>query len=108
MGPSEATLLTKLGIRPFTYGLIIEKIYDNGSIFDSAVLDITPEDLLGGFGAALGDVAALGMATACPSAATVPVNMVNAFKTLVSIAVECEEYSFEKADAYKAAVKAAS
>jgi large subunit ribosomal protein LP0 len=108
VGPSEATLLTKLGIRPFTYGLIIEKIYDNGSIFDSAVLDITPEDLLGGFGAALGDVAALGMATACPSAATVPVNMVNAFKTLVSIAVECEEYSFEKADAYKAAVKAAS
>ena len=107
VGASAATLLTKLGIRPFTYGLIIECIYDNGSIFDAKVLDITPDDLLNGFGAALADVAGLQLAIGETSTATVPVSMISAFKTLVSIAVECEEYSFEKADAYKAIVKAA-
>jgi large subunit ribosomal protein LP0 len=102
VGPSEATLLTKLDIRPFTYGLVIVCIYDNGSIFDAKVLDITPEDLLQGFSAALGDVAALGSTAGCPNRASVPVSMVSAFKVLVSIAVECEEYSFKEADAYKA------
>ena len=62
---------------------------------------------LNGFGAALADVAGLQLAIGETSTATVPVSMISAFKTLVSIAVECEEYSFEKADAYKAIVKAA-
>ena len=38
------------------------------------------------------------------SVASVPHSVCNAFKTLVSIAVECDSYSFEKADAYKALV----
>lgn len=38
VGNSEAALLQKLDIKPFSYGLVIEQVYDNGSIFDPAVL----------------------------------------------------------------------
>lgn len=45
VGASEATLLNMLSIFPFTYGLVIESIYDNGTVLDPKVLDITDEDI---------------------------------------------------------------
>jgi len=105
VGNSEAALLQKLGIRPFTYGLILVAIYDNGSIFSPDVLDITEDDLVVGFHAAVANIGSLSMMTGLPTMASVPSSITNAFKTLVSIAVECDEYSFEKADAYKKALK---
>mmetsp|Transcript_52455 Transcript_52455/g.119627 ORF Transcript_52455/g.119627 Transcript_52455/m.119627 type:complete len:272 (+) Transcript_52455:278-1093(+) len=104
VGNSEAMLLQKLDIKPFSYGLVITDVYDNGSIFDASVLDITPEDLMFGFSEALGSVAGLSLAVGIPTMASVPNSMTSAFKTLVSIAVECDGYTFEKAAAYKAAV----
>jgi hypothetical protein len=37
VGSSEAALLQKLNIRPFTYGFTIQSIYDNGAIFSPEV-----------------------------------------------------------------------
>lgn len=34
VGPSEAVLLSKLGIKPFTYGLVVKYVYDNGALYD--------------------------------------------------------------------------
>ena len=45
VGASEATLLNMLKISPFTYGLVIEQVYDNGTLFDVSVLDITDDDI---------------------------------------------------------------
>jgi large subunit ribosomal protein LP0 len=104
VGNSEAMLLQKLAIRPFTYGLVIANVYDKGSIFSPKVLDIKAEDLAYGFGEALSAVAGLNLATGYPTLASVPNSMVSAFKTLITIAVECDGYTFAKADAYKAAV----
>jgi large subunit ribosomal protein LP0 len=106
VGNSEAALLQKLNIKPFTYGLILVAIYDNGSVFSPAVLNITDDDLLAGFSGAVRNVAALSFALEMPTTASVPHSITNAFKTLVSIAVECEGYSFPKADQYKKALKA--
>jgi len=39
-------LLSKLGIRPFSYGLVVLSIYDNGSVFSPEVLDLTEDDLV--------------------------------------------------------------
>jgi large subunit ribosomal protein LP0 len=105
VGTSEAMLLQKLNIKPFSYGLVILSVYDNGSIFDPSVLDITPEDLMFGFGQALSSVAGLSLGAGFPTMASVPNSMTSAFKTLVAIAVECDSYSFPKADDYKKAVK---
>merc|ERR1712233_288856 len=45
VGASEATLLNMLKISPFTYGLIIQKVYDSGSVFSPEILDITDDDI---------------------------------------------------------------
>jgi hypothetical protein len=41
VGASEAALLGKLGVKPFKYGLEIVKVYESGSLFEPAVLEIT-------------------------------------------------------------------
>ncbi|KAK7814112.1 60s acidic ribosomal protein p0 [Quercus suber] len=43
VGSSEAALLAKLGNRPFSYGLVVLSIYDEGSVFSAKVLDLTDE-----------------------------------------------------------------
>lgn len=108
VGASEAQLLQMLDIRPFTYGLVVEMVYDNGSIYSPEVLDITDDILEAKFGMALANVASLSLGACYPTVASVPHSVCNAFKTLVSIAVECDSYSFEKADAYKALVPKAA
>jgi len=101
VGNSEAALLQKLNILPFSYGLVIQCVYDNGSIFEPAVLDLTEEHLLARFMAGVRNVAALSLAAGIPTLASVPHSIANAFKKLVAIAVECESFSFSKADKYK-------
>lgn len=34
-----------LNISPFSYGLIVEMVYDSGTVFEPKILDIRPEDL---------------------------------------------------------------
>lgn len=102
VGNSEAALLQKLNVKPFAYGLIIESVYDNGSIFDPAVLDLTEDDLCAKFVAGLRNIAAVSLEIGFPTLASIPHSVANAFKTLVAIAVECETFSFKKADPFKA------
>merc|ERR1711970_885507 len=45
VGASEATLLNMLNISPFSYGLMVNNVYDNGAVFSPKVLDITEEDI---------------------------------------------------------------
>lgn len=45
VGASKATLLNMLNISPFSFGPIIQQVFDNGSIYNPEVLDITEETL---------------------------------------------------------------
>lgn len=45
VGASDATLLNMLNISPFNYGLLVEMVYDSGTVFEPKILDIRPEDL---------------------------------------------------------------
>jgi len=49
VGASEATLLGMLKIYPFTYGLSLKLVYDNGSVYSPSILDISPSDILDKF-----------------------------------------------------------
>ncbi|CAM9677755.1 unnamed protein product [Ectocarpus sp. 6 AP-2014] len=103
VGSSEAALLQKLSIRPFTYGLVIDCVYDNGSVFDAAVLDLTDEDMGNKFAAACGNVAAVSLELGFPTLASLPHSIANAFRALVGVVIEgCDTYSFEQADTIKA------
>jgi hypothetical protein len=97
VGASEAALLGKLGVKPFKYGLEILKVYDNGSLFEPAVLDITDDDLVGAVAAAASNVAALSLAVDYPTLASLPHSLINGYKNVLAIALETE-YSFPLAD----------
>jgi len=90
VGSSESTLLNMLNISPFTYGLAIENVYDSGTIFSPAVLDITDDDVKKSFMAGVRNVAALSLAINYPTTASAPHSIVNGFKRLLAIAVETD------------------
>jgi len=98
---SQCALLEKLGIRPFSYGLVVRHVYDDGAMYDPAVLDITDEIILGNFAAGIRNVAALSLETGLPTVASVPYSIVLAFKNLLAIAAETD-YTFPQAEEMKA------
>jgi len=100
VGSSEATLLQKLNIRPFAYGLTILTVYDEGSIYDAKVLDMSDADILAKFQAGARNVAAVSLATGIPTLASLPHSLLNGFKNLLAVAL-ATDYSFKQADAYK-------
>jgi len=100
VGASEATLLNMLKISPFKYGLIIEQVYDSGTIFDPAILDVTDEDLRGRFMAGVTNIACVSLAIGYPTIASVPHSIANGFKNLLAIAAETE-ISFKEAETMK-------
>jgi len=101
VGSSESALLQKLNIRPFSYGMVIDSIIDQGSIFGVDVLDISEGEVLSKFVAALTKVAALSLQIGYPTQASIPHSIGAAFKTLVAVAVNLEQYSFKEAEPYK-------
>jgi len=90
VGPSEATLLNMLNISPFTYGMSIAQIYDDGQTFDSAVLDIEESQLLKAFGSAVATIASVSLALDYPTLPSVIHSVVNSYKKLLAIAVETD------------------
>jgi large subunit ribosomal protein LP0 len=102
---SQAALLQKLGIEPFTYGLVLKAVYDNGSLFDAKVLDITDEVLAAKFSEAVRSIASVSLAIGYPTQASVPHSIANAFKAVIAVTIGLDNYSFEKADQYKEYLK---
>merc|ERR1740123_844052 len=98
---SQAALLQKLNIEPFTYGLKLVSVYDNGSLFDAKVLDITDDVLEAKFAAALSVIASLSLALGYPTQASVPHSIANAFKAILAVTIGLDNYSFDKAEIYK-------
>lgn len=90
VGPSEATLLNLLNISPFTYGLGIEQVYDQGNTFPPDVLDIGEEQLLKAFGSAITTIAAVSLAVGYPTLPSVMHSLVNGYKKVLSVAIETE------------------
>lgn len=100
VGSSAAVLLQKLGIKPFEYGLEIQKIYENGSVYDPAVLDLTDDDLLQSFQAGVSRVSALSLMTGYPVLSAIPHIVINAYKNLLAISI-ATDYDFEQAKELK-------
>merc|ERR1719479_300140 len=101
VGMSEATLLNMLNISPFSYGLAVTNVYDNGAIFSPKVLDITDEDIKEKFMSGVANIAAVSLAIGYPTAASVPHSIVNGFKNLMAIAAETD-ITFAAAEKLKA------
>jgi len=95
VGASEATLLNLLNISPFTYGMGIYMIYDNGQTFESSVLDIEESQLLKAFTSAITTIASISLAANFPTLPSVMHSVVNSYKKVLSVAIETD-YEWEE------------
>lgn len=97
---SEAALLQKLDLKPFSYGLKVDNVYHEGEMFAAKVLDITPDDVVAKLNTALSMIASIGREVGYPSRATIKHSINDAFKTVVAFHLETD-YKFERAQAFE-------
>jgi len=100
VGASEATLLNMLKISPFTYGLIIQKVYDSGSVFSPEILDITDDDIKDMFMSGVRNVASVCLQIGYPTMASAPHSIANGMKNLLAVAA-VTEITFKEAEQLK-------
>ncbi|PVF99787.1 hypothetical protein CPB86DRAFT_813714 [Serendipita vermifera] len=100
VGPSEATLLNMLNISPFTYGMTVSMIYDNGTTFPPHVLDVDESELIERFMTGIKTIACISLALKYPTIVSITHSLVNAYKNLLAIAVETD-YCFPAAEKIK-------
>ncbi|EDO14940.1 hypothetical protein Kpol_385p9 [Vanderwaltozyma polyspora DSM 70294] len=117
VGPSEASLLNLLNISPFTYGLTVVQVYDNGQVFPSNILDITDDELVSHFVSAVSVIASISLAIGYPTLPSVGHVLINNYKDLLAVAIaskyifpEIEELAdrIENPDKYASAAPAAA
>jgi large subunit ribosomal protein LP0 len=97
---SAVALLNKLGVKPFKFGMKIRSVYQDGSVFDAAVLDITDEVLMAKFMNGVSNVAAFGREIGIPTEAGLPHMMTNAFKNIAALVAEID-YTFKEVETVK-------
>jgi large subunit ribosomal protein LP0 len=90
VGASEATLLNMLNISPFTYGMGVVQVYDQGNIFSPSVLDIEESQLLRAFSSAISTIACLSLVANFPTLPSIMHSLVNSYKKVLAVAVETE------------------
>ena len=102
-----------LNISPFSYGLLIRQgklffskkkkkiffcylVYDSGSCFDPAILDIKPADLRAKFSQGVQRLAAFSLGINYPNQASAPHLVLGGFKRLLALAADTD-VEFEQA-----------
>jgi len=104
VGASEANLLAKLDIKPFAYGLTIKTVYENGTIYDASVLDLSDDDIIGKFQNGVKKIASISLALHYPTVASVPHSLINGYKRVIAIGLGTA-YSFPQAEKVKKAIE---
>ncbi|KAG0233147.1 ribosomal protein P0 (A0) (L10E) [Actinomortierella wolfii] len=101
VGASEATLLNMLNISPFTYGLTVVQVYDEGTIFHPSILDIEEDTLVGHFVSGIKTIAAISLAAGYPTIVSIPHTLINAYKDLLAVSI-ATDYDFPGSEKIKA------
>jgi len=101
VGSSESALLAKLNIKPFSYGLVIQNIYDEGSIYDPSVLDMTDDIILEKFRGGVKNVACVSLALGIPTVASLPHSLIKGYKNVLAVSLGTD-YTIKQAEQLKA------
>ena len=84
----------------------VKKVYEDGSVFEPKILDITVADIKNRFNAAIANMASISLASGYIVKPAIPHMLGNAFKNLAAVTFT-SDYSFKQADALKEASKKA-
>lgn len=90
IGNSEAAILGKLNIKPFSFGMEILYVYDDGAILTPEVFNLDPEALIGKIRGAANHLAAISLQLGLPNSLSIPHMIRNGFKNIVAIALEAD------------------
>jgi len=94
VGQSEAALLDKLNILPFSYASQVKTVFDSGFVYPSSLLSLGPNDVLQQLAKGIQRLACISLQVGFPTLASVPHLISKAYRNLVAISVETE-YTFE-------------
>ncbi|VDL51394.1 unnamed protein product [Hymenolepis diminuta] len=100
VGQSEAVLLKMLKISPFTYGLQIRQVFDQGSVYGPDVLDVTAEQILEKFGRIANNITAISLGIGYPNFASVGHMIADGFKNLLALSA-ATDYTFKESEQIK-------
>jgi len=87
---SQAVLLTKMGIKPFSYAMKVLSVYDSGSVFDAAVLDITDDIVVKQFLGSMSNIAALSREVGVPTEASLPHMVSSGLKNMAALCADID------------------
>ncbi|KAJ1502186.1 ribosomal protein P0 (A0) (L10E) [Coelomomyces lativittatus] len=97
---SDAILLNMMKISPFTYGLLVNKVFSDGTVFDPSILDIDNSVLLEKYMQGIARVAAISLQIGFPTAASAPHSIMAGFKNVLAVAL-ATTLSFPQAESFK-------
>jgi len=100
VSPSAAVLLNKLGIKPFEYGMEVEQVYQDGSVFAAAVLDISDTELITKFMAGIVNMASFSREVGLPTEAGLGHMFANAFQNIASLIADAD-FTFKEVEEVK-------
>jgi large subunit ribosomal protein LP0 len=104
IGGTEAQLLDKLKIYPFSYKMEVKKVLQNGSMFDAKVLDLSTDTILAKFKNAAQNMTNLSLGAGYSTSLSAPHTLLNGFKNLAAVAA-LSGYEFKQATALLNAAK---
>jgi len=90
VGASEAALLGMLKIRPFHYGLQTTHVFDDGCVFDPAVLEMSQDDIIAKFMKGIANVTALSLGMGYPTILSVPHSISRGFRNVAGVCLEAD------------------
>eukprot|EP00929_Paragymnodinium_shiwhaense_P117700 TRINITY_DN887_c0_g1_i1.p1 TRINITY_DN887_c0_g1~~TRINITY_DN887_c0_g1_i1.p1 ORF type:complete len:320 (-),score=118.40 TRINITY_DN887_c0_g1_i1:483-1442(-) len=100
VSPSAAVLLNKLGIKPFEYGMEVQLVFQDGSVFAAAVLDMKDDDIIQRFMAGVANMAAFSRELGIPTEAGLPHMFGNAFRNVAALVSDID-FSFKEVEDVK-------
>jgi len=113
--PGHAALLQKLNILPFSYGLKVEIVYENGSMFAPEILDLSEADVAAKFVRGISAFSAFSLGAGYPTLASIRYSVASGFSKVLALSlatdVACKQsqvYFDYLADPSKFAALAAS
>jgi len=92
--PSEATLMDKLNILPFSYRAEVKTVFDSGYVYPAALLSLGTNDVLQTLSKGLQRIATISLHIGFPTLASVPHLIAKAYRNLISVSIETT-YDFE-------------
>merc|ERR1712151_1444939 len=100
VAPGAAVLLTKLGIKPFEYGMEVQMVFQDGAVFSAAVLDISDSVLIQKFMAGVSNMAAFSREIGIPTEAGLPHMFGNAFRNVAALVSDID-FTFKEVEDVK-------